>query len=72
MEKLSQKNQEDFERKNTDDKITYPFVLIKQSSDASFLIKQDDIKNSRLCILSDKELHLIDADYICRILLMKE
>jgi len=68
---LSQKNSKDKYRKITEEKITYPFILIKQDSSASLLIKQDD-HNHKLCILSDKELDIMDADYICRILLKNE
>jgi len=71
LKKLSQKNFQEKFRKTTDEKITYPFILIKQDSSASLLIKQDD-HNHKLCILSDKKLEIMDSDYICRILLKNE
>lgn len=71
LKRLSQKNSQDKYRKEAEDKITYPFILIKQDSSASLLIKQDD-NNRKLCILSDKKLEIMDSDYICRVLLKNE
>jgi uncharacterized protein YmfQ (DUF2313 family) len=71
LEKLREKNSNDQYRRTTEDKISYPFILIKQDSTANFQIKQDDY-NTRLCILSDKKLEMINEDYICKVLLKNE
>lgn len=64
-------NKNDYKRKNTSDKLGYPFTLIKHTADASLIIKQDDL-NSRLCILSDKQLDIIYEDQIMKGLLKDE
>lgn len=53
------------------DKLTYPFTLIKQVSEASFIIKQDE-DNNRLCILSDRMLDIISEEQIMKDLLKNE
>ncbi len=52
-------------------KLAYPFNLIKQNSDASLSIKEDDT-NTRLCILSDKPLDFIREEDIMKNLLQSE
>jgi hypothetical protein len=64
-------NKNDPRRKNTNDKLGYPFTLIKTSHDANFVIKQDDF-NTRLCILSDNPYDIIYEDQIVKILLRDE
>jgi hypothetical protein len=69
--KLQIVNQSNVERKFTCEKIDYPFNLIKLFSDAAFVIKEDDC-NSRLCILSDKPLKIINEEDIMKNILKKE
>ena len=64
-------NKNDNKRKYSNDKLSYPFTLIKQGADAAFIIKQDD-ENKRLCILSDKPLNIISEEQIMKGLLSNE
>jgi hypothetical protein len=64
-------NKNDTKRNLTSDKLGFPFTLIKQSSDASLVIKQDDL-NTRLCILSDKQFNIIYEEQIMKGLLRDE
>jgi hypothetical protein len=61
----------DPERKYNLHKLAYPFNLIKQNSEASLSIKQDD-SNMKLCILSDKALDFIREEDIMKDLLQSE
>ena len=64
-------NQNNLERKFTCEKLDYPFNLIKQATDASLVIKQDDF-NSRICILSDRPLVFISEEDIMKNILKNE
>ena len=68
---LVNSNNKDFKRKYTTDKLFYPFMLVKQGSDSEMLIKQDEL-NMRLCIMSSKELDIINEEQILKVLLKKE
>ena len=59
------------DRRFTPHKLAYPFNLLKQNSDASLSIKQDDY-NMKLCILSDKPLDFISEEEIMKNLLKNE
>ena len=64
-------NKNDYKRKITLDKLGYPFTLIKQSSDAALVIKQDDM-NSRVFISSNREFEIIDEEMIKKCFLKDE
>jgi hypothetical protein len=53
------------------DKLGLPFNLIKNTNDANFVIKQDDL-NTRLCIFSDKPYDLINEERVIKMLLKDE
>ena len=83
--KLVEENSSDPKRRNEEDKLVYPFMLVKQGNniiqvcylllfieaEACFLIKQDET-NKKACIFSDKQLHIISEDEIVKNLLMNE
>ena len=58
-------------RAETKDKINFPFFLIKQAENATYQIKTDDTSN-RVCIISDKEHFIIDAQDIVKEFLKNE
>jgi len=69
--KLITLNKNNLRRRHTDEKLAYPFTLIKQGADASLIIKQDDM-NSRICIMSDRQLDIIYEEQIMKQLLQDE
>lgn len=64
-------NKNNNRRRHTDEKLSYPFNLIKYATNSSLIIKQDDM-NSRICILSDKQLDFIYEEQILKQLLNDE
>lgn len=64
-------NNRDLRRKFIQDKLFYPFTLIKQGCDFETLIKQDE-ENKRLCIMSARELDIISEEKILKFLLKNE
>jgi len=74
LKKLCEKNSQDVCRKQLAEKIlTYPFILIKQESAASFVIDRNNNNNHhKLSIISDKQLEIMDSDNICKSLIKNE
>jgi hypothetical protein len=53
------------------DKLVFPFTLIKHTAEASLVVKQDDT-NSRLCILSDRQFEIFYEEEIMKSMLKDE
>ena len=70
-EKLYQDNNNSIQRKLTDDKILFPFFLIKLDNDSCYTIKQDEHYN-KVCIFADKQFDIMYQDDILKEILKLE
>ena len=70
-DKLIRDNSYSKQRKETDDKILFPFFLLKLGSDTCYTIKQDD-GGSRVCLFSEREFNIMSQEEILREILKNE
>jgi hypothetical protein len=63
IEKLYHDNINKSHTMSIEEKILFPFFLIKLDNDSSYSIKQDETYN-RICIFSDKQFTIMSQDEI--------
>lgn len=71
IEKLLHENKNTHERRLAQDKILFPFFLIKLANDSCYSIKHDNTTN-KVCLFSEKQLHVMYQDEIIKELLKLE
>ncbi len=70
-EKLIRDNSNPKQRRETEEKILFPFFLLKLENDSCYTIKQDD-GGSRVCLFSDREFNIMSQEEILREILKNE
>jgi hypothetical protein len=64
-------NESQVDRRSTQDKIHFPFFLVKLSNESCYTIRQDDVTN-RVCLFSDRPLDILHHEQIMKEILKKE